>query len=208
MGRASGLPARKPARMSAPSPQPSTRYPVPGTSLDGLLTAEEFHLRGDSHPSELVGGIEVRRTFPGFRHGEICGCLSHLIGGFVRASHVGRALHTGVFVRRNPDTVRAPDLSYFSYERLPKCQSPFGYAGASPEIAFEVVSPTNTRREITTKIGEYLNADVNVVCVVDPQYQTVNLHFADLPAEKLTGDQPLTFADLPSFGLPVRKLFE
>ena len=115
---------------------------------------------------------------------------------------------SGIITQRDPDTVRGADVSYYSYQRVPKGQSPIGYAGASPHIVFEVVSPANTRSEIATKIGEYLNVNINVVCVVDPEYQTVNLHFADLPTEKLSGDQPLTFADLPGFSLPVRKLFE
>jgi Uma2 family endonuclease len=193
---------------AAPNPVPSTQYPVPGTSPTHLLTAEEFHTLGDNRPSELVRGIVVPGAFPGFQHGEICGRLARWVGAFVRENRLGYALYTGVITRRNPDTVRGPALSFFSYQRVPKGESPIGYAGASPEIVFEVVSPANTRGEIATKIGEYLNANVNVVCVVDPEYQTVNLHTAALPVEKLIGDQPLTFADLPGFTLPVRKLFE
>ena len=57
-----------------------------------------------------------------------------------------------------------------SDQRVPQGQSPVGYAGAPPEIVFEVVSPTNTRRAITEKIGENVKAGVNVNCVVDPQH--------------------------------------
>ena len=194
--------------MSAPDSVPSTQYPVPRALPVHLLTAEEFHNLGDNGPSELVHGIVAAGTFPGFEHGFLCSRVACLIGGFVPEHRVGHALHTGVVSQRKPDTVRGPALSYFSYHRVPKGQSPIGYAGASPEIVFEVVWPANTRGEIATKIGEYLNANVNVVCVVDSEYRTVNLHFADRSAEKLTGDQPLTFADLPGFSLPVRKLFE
>jgi Uma2 family endonuclease len=91
---------------------------------------------------------------------------------------------------------------------VPKGEEPIGYTSAIPELVVEVVSPAITRGEIATKIGEYLNANVIVVCVVDPEFQTVNLHTAALPVEKLTGDEPLTFADLPGFSLPVRKLFD
>ena len=49
---------------------------------------------------------------------------------------------------------------------------------------------------------------VNVVCVVDPAYKTVNLHFPDQPSKELEGDAALTFADLPGFTLPVSKFFE
>src|SRR5262245_48753055 len=187
---------------------PSTQYPVPSTSPVRRLTAEEFHILGDNRPSELVCGVVIPRQFPGFQHSEICSRLAHWIGGFVRDTRLGRALRCGVITKRSPDTVGSPALAYVSYGRAANGQSPISYTGASPEIVFEVVSPTNTRGEIATKTGEYLNADVNVVCVVDPEYQTVNLHTAAVPVEKLVGDQPLTFADLSGFSLPVRKLFE
>ena len=176
-----------------------------------LLTAEDYlRLPGSLGRTELRRGVVVRMPPPGFRHGEVCGNVYFFISTFVREHQLGRALSndSGIITQRDPDTVRGADVSYYSFRRVPKGESPVGYAGASPELVFEVVSPTNSRREITTKIGEYLNADVNVVCVVDPEFQTVNLHTAALPVEKLIGDQPLTFADLPGFSLPVRKLFE
>jgi len=176
-----------------------------------LLTAEDYlRLPGSLGRTELRRGVVVRMPPPGFRHGEVCVNVSYYVSAFVREHQLGRVLSndSGIITQRNPDTVRGADVSYYSYQRVPKDQSPIGYAGASPEIVFEVVSPTNTRGEIAMKTGEYLNANVNVVCVVDPEYQTINLHFADLPAEKLTGDQPLTFADLPGFRLPMRKLIE
>jgi hypothetical protein len=47
-----------------------------------------------------------------------------------------------------------------------------------------------------------------VVCVVDPQYQTVNLHYRERPDENLQGEALITFADLPGFSVPVQKFFE
>ncbi len=84
---------------------------------------------------------------------------------------------SGILTKRDPDSVRGADVTYYSYGRVPKSESPIGYPNAVPEIVFEVVSPSNTRRQITVKTGEYLNADVNVVCVVDPPRETaVEIH--------------------------------
>jgi len=193
---------------AAPYPVPSTPHPVPSASQPRHLTADEFYVHGNNRPSELVRGVVVPGQFAGFQHGEVCNRLARWVGGFVRDNRLGHALFTGVITQRNPDTVRGPALSYFSYLRVPKGEEPEGYTNAIPELVFEVVSPTNTRGEITTKIGEYLNANVSVVCVVDPEYQIVNLRFPDHPTEKLAGDQSLTFTCLPGFSLPVRKLFE
>ncbi len=176
-----------------------------------LLTAEEYLLLpDDGRRTELVRGVVVYLNFPGFRHGEVCSKVLRYIDNFVRAHNLGRTLANGcgIITLLNPDTVRGADVSFYSYGRVAKGHSPVGYAGASPEIVFEVVSPTNTRREIAEKTVEYLKAGVNVVCIVDPQNKTVNLDHPELPTEKLQGEDLLTFADLPGFSLAVRKLFE
>lgn len=176
-----------------------------------LLTAEDYALLPDEgQRTELRRGVVVVMNLPGFRHGEVCSNVHHFIDTYVRQHQLGRTLtnDSGIITERNPDTVRGADVSFYSYQRVPKGQSPVGYAGASPETVFEVVSPSNTRRAIKEKIGEYLKAGVNVVCVVDPQHKTVNLEFPELPTEKLQGDDLLTFADLPGFSLAVNRLFE
>lgn len=176
-----------------------------------LLTAEDYlKLPDTGDRSELRRGVVVVMNPPGFRHGEVCGNIHFHLASFVREHQLGRVLtnDSGVITERNPDTVRGPDISFYSYNLVPKGQSPFGYAGVSPEIVFEVVSPYNTRKDIAIKTGEYLQVGINVVCVVDAQHGTVELHYPNQPSATLRGDNPLTFSELPGFSLPVRKLFE
>ena len=176
-----------------------------------LLTAEEYLLLpGNVDRRELRRGVVVVMNPPGFRHGEVCSNIHHYVDNFVRDQQLGRTLtnDSGIITERDPDTVRGADISFYSYQRVLKGQSPLGYAGASPEIVFEVVSPYNTRKDIAIKTGEYLQAGVNVVCVVDAQHGVVNLHYPDQPSATLRGDDQLAFAELPGFTLPVRKLFE
>jgi Uma2 family endonuclease len=179
--------------------------------LQKLITAEEYlHLPDRGERRELRRGVVVVMNPPGFRHGEVCGNVYHYVDNFVRNRKLGRTLtnDSGIITERDPDTVRGADISYYSFQRVPKGQSPIGYAGASPEIVFEVVSPTNSRTEIAIKTGEYLRAGVKVVCVVDPQYQIVNLHYPDRPDDRLEGEELLTLTDLPGFSVPVARLFE
>lgn len=147
---------------------------------------------------------------PFFRHGRVCSRIVVKIGSFVEEHDLGETVcnDTGIITERDPDTVRGADVAYYSYARIPRGECPQGYPAAAPEIVFEVVSPGNTRREVTRKIGEYIQVGVNVVCVVDPQFKTVNLHYPELPSATLTADDPLLFAELPGFSLPVSKLFE
>jgi Uma2 family endonuclease len=176
-----------------------------------MLSAEEYlKLPDDGQRRELRRGRLVLMNPPGFRHGEVCSNVHFHVDSFVRRQQVGRTLtnDSGIITERDPDTVRGADVAYYSFQRVPQGHSPVGYAGVAPEIVFEVVSPTNTRTDILVKAGEYLRAGVNVVGVVDPQYQTVNLYYPDRPTKVLSGDEVLTFDDLPGFGLPVKVLFE
>lgn len=175
------------------------------------ITADEYLVLPEANErTELVRGVVITMNPPGFRHGEVCSNIHHFVDTFVRQRQLGRTLtnDSGIITQRDPDTVRGADISYYSYQRVPKGKSPVGYAGALPEIVFEVVSPSNTRLAIRQKTAEYLQAGINVVCVVDPQYQTVNLHYPDRPDEKLQGHDLLVFAELPEFSLEVKKLFE
>lgn len=176
-----------------------------------LLTAEDYlHMPDDGGRTELRRGVVAQLNLHGFRHGEVCSNVHRFIDNFARENDLGRSLpnDSGIITERNPDTVRGADISFYSYARVAKGVSPVGYAGASPEIVFEVVSPTNARHEIAEKTDEYLKAGVQVVAVVDPQHKTVTLHLPNRAAEKLTGEDLLTFADLPGFSLPVCRLFE
>ena len=176
-----------------------------------LLTAEEYRLLPNwKERQELRRGVVIYMPPPGFRHGEVCWNISYYLGTFVRQQQTGRVLcnDSGIITERDPDTVRGADVSYYSYSRVPKEESPIGYPGASPEIVFEVVSPSNTRPEIAEKTGEYLRCGVNVVCVADPEFRTVNVHYPDRPTERLDGDALLTLVDLPGFSVAVSRFFE
>ena len=176
-----------------------------------LLTAEEYlALPDDGRSSELVRGEIVYMNMPGFRHGEICGRLARLIGNYVDDHDLGRAIcnDTGIVTARNPDTVRGADVAFYSYAAVPKGESPVGYPQAVPEVVFEVVSPTNTRRQISVKCAEYLSAGVCVVAVVDPAYRTVELYFPDRPVRTFEDTDTLILDAIPGLTLPVATVFD
>jgi Uma2 family endonuclease len=176
-----------------------------------LLTAEDYlKLPDRGRPTELVRGVVIEMNPPGFRHGEVCSRIAHFLSGFVIEQDLGRVVSndSGIVVDRSPDTVRVADVAFYSYKRVPKGTSPIGYPSALPEIVFEVVSPGNTRGEIRAKVGEYLKAGVSVVCIADPEFQTVNVEYPERPTLLVQGDDALIFDELPGFALPVRRLFE
>lgn len=112
---------------------------------------------------------------------------------------------------READLKRRPDLAFVSYERWPK-KRPVPRTTAwdvVPDLAVEVISPSNLAEDVILKLGEYFRAGVRRVWVIYP----VEEHFYIY--DSLTTVRILTRADrledeaiLPGFSLPLSDLFE
>jgi len=180
-------------------------------TIEALLTAEDYYELPDSGvPSELVRGRIVPMNMPGYRHGKICNKLGAILRVFVDEHDLGEVLNndSGVVTERGPDTVRGPDVCFYSHARIPKGSEPIGYPPAPPELVFEVLSPTDRWPDMLAKAAEYLKAGVEMVCVVDPESETLVVHDAAQPRRTLTADEELAFpAWLGGFRLQVRRLF-
>jgi Uma2 family endonuclease len=176
-----------------------------------LMTAEEYlHLPETGVPTELVRGRIVEMNRPFTAHGYFCSVMDRLLGNYADSHNLGRVVcnDAGVVTERDPDTVRGPDVAYYSYQRIPRGPLPEGY-WAAPELAVEVRSDDDRWKDIHHKIGEYLDAGVLTVVVVDPAVQTVHVFSADRPVETLHVDDDLSLEDiLPGFRVAVKKLFE
>ena len=162
------------------------------STVQELLTAEEyFQLSDKPERSELVRGVIVPMNRPGARHGYLSNYIGHLLQKYLDEHDVGWVLgnDAGIIVEREPDTVRGPDVCFFSNERMPEL--PILYPAAVPNVVFEVRSPTDRWNEILEKTAEYLTAGVDLVCVLVPETREAHLFRADRPTEILTGDEIL-----------------
>jgi Uma2 family endonuclease len=180
--------------------------------LEKLITAKEFlMMTDDGIPRELVRGRIVTMDVPAPRHGYFCAPIVLLIGEFIRLHDLGRIMSNdaGVVTEHDPDTVRGPDVSFYSYQRLPKGPLPEGYLDVAPDAAFEVRSPTDRWRKTNAKVNELLDAGVSVVCVLDPRTESITVVDDQGPPRVLYKGDVLTLPDvLPGFELPIAKLFE
>lgn len=176
-----------------------------------LLTAEDYLRLPDSgRPTELVRGRIVEMNQPGFRHGAVCVNTVLLLGSYLAQSDRGRIVSndSGVVTERDPDTVRGMDVGYYSYERLPREIRPEGYPGVSPDVVFEVKSPSDRWGEILTKVAEYLRSGVLRVCVLDPQPETITIYSPDEPAIQLTAADVFELPEIfPGLSVPVARFF-
>ncbi len=175
---------------------------------DVFLTAEQYAtMPDDGRLTELVRGRIVEMPSPSSAHGYYCGNIGLALGVYVRSKGVGRVVtnDSGVPTERGPDTVRGPDVAYYSYERIPRGPLPPGY-WPSPEVVFEVRSPSNSWPAVSAKATEYLNAGVKAVCVLDPDTASIGVYTAGEFPRRLTIDEELTLPEVfPDFRIPVRE---
>lgn len=182
------------------------------TATQHLLTAEEFSRRPDAdHFEELVRGKIIMSPPAGARRGYACAEIAYHLRRFLEEHDLGRVLgnDSGVITQRNPDTVRGADLAYYSHNRIPKGALPSGYPTQAPELVFEVRSPSDRWSNVLVKVGEYLNAGVLAVAVLDPDARAAHVYRSEAPPVRLDADDALTFPDvLPGFQVIVGRLFE
>lgn len=150
---------------------------------DRLLTAEEFlALPAGDCPTELVRGKVVSLEIHGFQHGKACNKLGSMLRVFADQHSLGEVLsRSGVVTQLNPDTVRGPDVLFYSRARLPKGVESIGYPSLPPELVCEVLSPGEYSANQGERAGEYLAAGVLMVCVVCLQERTIAAYSADNP---------------------------
>jgi Uma2 family endonuclease len=178
-----------------------------------LLTAEEFAQRPDpGHPEELLRGRIVAMPPTSRRHGQVCANVVFLLSLFVRQHQLGHVLSNdaGVITRRGPDTVRGPDVAFYSFARLPKGPLERAYGPEVPELVVEVRSPHDRWRDVHEKVAEYLAAGVTAVLVLDPDTNSAHVIHADQPTRVLGPQDTLTLPDLlgDDFQVVVARFFE
>lgn len=182
------------------------------TVAEKLLTAEEYAAMPDSGIlTELVRGRVVEMPSPGHQHGRVCLKFGRLIGTFADDHNLGEFVgnDSGVITERGPDSVRGPDLAYYSFGLIARGEVITGYPVVKPELVVEVRSPSDRWPKILQKVGEYLDAGTLVVCVLDPKTVSAHLYRADGAPQILGPDDEFTVPEiLPGLNVPVRKFFE
>ncbi len=175
-----------------------------------LMTADELLRLGADARGELIRGVFCEMTPPGAEHTEIAANLTGELYAFTKPRRLGRLAvgDMGVRLERDPDTVRAPDIAFTSAERSPLGPRITGYAEVVPDLAVEVRSPNDSRREVHDKALMWLSHGVRLVWVVHPDTRTIDVHRAEGAAATLGEDATLDGGDvLPGFSCAVAAAF-
>jgi Uma2 family endonuclease len=175
-----------------------------------LMTAEELEqLEDDGYRYDLIDGKLIRMAPAGRRQGKVEVTFTVHLWNFVNQGNLGEVYgaETGFILARNPDVVLGPDVSFVRSERLPPDDLE-GYLPLAPDLAVEVISPSDRRGQIERKVVKYLEAGVPLLVLVYPRRRTLVVHRPGQPPETLGERDTFNGGDvLPGFRLAVAQIF-
>ena len=164
--------------------------------------------RDDRYIDELSRGLLVREPRPGAEHSYVTGNLFSALRNFVEGNDLGLVrVESGFRLAAEPPTVRGPDVAFVAKARLP-AQLPAGFLEVAPDLAIEVLSPSNRARVIAERIRDYFAAGTTETWIVQPRSRTVVIHTPTDEIRLLDDVERLTTPLLPGLALPVVDLFE
>lgn len=176
------------------------------------MTAEELLARPqDGVRSELIEGELIEMQPAGLIHGAFGFFLALPLGNWVRDNDLGivTLAETGFKVATNPDTVLAPDIGFIAKSRLAEdWTTTRGFFIGAPDLAVEIVSPSDTYEQVDDKVARYLDAGTRLVWVVRPKQKRVEVHRKDGSSALLSHDETLDGESVvPGFTLPIARIF-
>jgi Uma2 family endonuclease len=173
------------------------------------MTAEQLFLTPNLGRCELLQGELITMSPSSSLHGRFCALLAALLWDYVEEHQLGMTFgaETGFIIERDPDTVRAPDVALVVNERIPD-PLPSGFFPGPPDLAIEVLSPSDRASEVTAKTRSWLAAGCREVWNVDPETKPITLHRADGGIVQLSSADILESPTLlPGFRKPLAQLF-
>jgi Uma2 family endonuclease len=174
------------------------------------ITFEEFAAMPEGLARRvLVRGEVIENMPPGGVHGSIAVEMATWLKLWSREHSTGYVgVESGFVLERNPDTVRAPDVSFVQIERIPASGIPEGFWQLAPDLAVEVVSPSESAEDVREKVRDYLRAGTPLVWVIYPRTRELIEHTNDGLARSRSGSDVLENATiLPGFSCRVETLF-
>lgn len=161
---------------------------------------------------EVIDGIRVRKAPVGIFAVWITSDLFSHLAPFARSAKLGRAVSEALFHMPAPiDRDRRPDLAFVSYDRWAKNRPIPRKSNAwdiVPNLAVEVVSPTDAAEDLDENISEYFHAGVQLVWVVYPQQSKIYVYQSPTQISVLGKNEMLEGGTvLPGFRLPLAELF-
>ncbi len=176
-----------------------------------LVTADELlRISAQGQRCELIEGEIVEMAPSGAIHGRVANRIAYLLTAYAESRDLGTvfAAETGFLIRRDPDTVRAPDVALVRKQRLPAEAISARYFEGAPDIAVEVISPSDLASQVHAKTQAWLQAGARLVWVVYPESRTVTVYRSPRDVTVLSGSDTLDAKPvLEDFAIPLEEIF-
>lgn len=172
------------------------------------ITDEELlQLPKNGNKYEVVKGQLVMSTGAGFRHENIVGELVTRLRSFANERRLGLVLPSNLLYVLPSGNRRGPDVSFIAADRVAALPPDTVFPRIAPDLAVEVLSPSDDPERVLQKVGEYLRSGVRLVWVIDPENRRAVIHRALSSVEQINQDGELDGEDvLPGFSCPLAEL--
>ena len=180
--------------------------PPPGTATKADVLAA--HAR-DKSLCELVDGTLVEKPM-GYRESRLASIGSYFIERYLETHNIGVTAGESGMLELEAGLVRIPDVSFVRWEQFPNREvTDVPIPDLYPDLAIEVLSPSNTKREMKRKRKEYFAAGTRLVWELNPKTRTVDVYTAPETFKRLDESKTLDGGEvLPGFKLSIRRWFE
>jgi Uma2 family endonuclease len=172
-----------------------------------LMTAEELgNLPDEPLRHELIKGELLTMPLPKREHMRISANLTALLWQHAKANRLGEVNAEGGYkLESDPDTVLGPDVSFVSKDRIGL--SPEGYFAGPPDLAVEVLSPSDRRGKVEHKLSLWLEFGTRSVWLVNPRKRTVEVISTTGERKLLHETDELVDETVPGFRVAVSEIF-
>ena len=179
-------------------------------STTTLLTAAELEQMpdDDSVRTELDEGELITMPPAGHEHGGVEAEIIGILRDYVKRHRLGKIYGSSAGYRLKHDTVREPDISFVRTDRIASITRK-GFANGAPDLAVEIISPSDSIRQLMRKVKQYFAAGTHTVWIVYPDDEEVQVLEASGADRWLKKDDIIDApALLPGFSVPISQFFE
>lgn len=183
-------------------------------SVTTISTTDElFAMPDDDIERDLIRG--ELREFPltkrNRRHSKVLVSVGRILGNWVIARNTGGEVtggEAGVRLRRDPETTVAMDVAFFSAESMVQMSADQAWYEGPPVLAVEILSPSDTHEGVVEKINLYLECGVQVVWIIDPDFETLTVYRPNSAPLMLRTHETLEgHSELPNLSVQVKDFF-
>ncbi len=166
------------------------------TTMRRVATEDDLRaMPEDGQKYELVDG-EIRVSPAGDRHSIVALQMGALLLQFVKQRKLGFVFGADAGFRLPGGNVRSPDASFVAAGRFPDEKVPDDWGSVAPDLAVEIVSPGDRPRHVLDKVGEYLEAGVRLVWVIDPRRERAVVYRSVTDVRELGRDDVIDGEDV------------